>query len=549
MENHETKLIELSAIGLSFDNSRQRINKNTIDNLKASILKLGLLQPLVVSHNANGGYTLIAGFTRHRALQELNQQHVQVTIIEGDDLTKLECHIAENANREDLSFVSTVHAIRRIATETGGDYAEVAQRLGFSKKVMEDRIALTKCDAIVLDALDKQEIKVGHAVLLSSFTNDLQKTTLEKIIAESWTVEHLRERANKARIKLAAGKFDKEGCRNCSHNSDYAAQNELFGETIPTGHCSNTVCFREKQTQWLDQRYALLAEEHGVVLKITTMDSQGINGVTPDKLGQPQYNACQACPNNVTIVDDRLGSVSVGDVRTQMCNNVPCFQQNIKDYAQASSSPLPPAQTNTESKVVKNVSKTAEATTISATLGKKQIEDAEAMLSSYALNTFPVDEHLVLSVAYLTIGTLCGHNLGSMSVLNALNNNSDSDTMKSLSEMLNTFLNKSVSNTSTHLNSPRVILQKLLHNHGNHKQNILHAWTPSALANYPTRQVIFLCEEAGFAKNYDQCHGEGAFNKLQKGNKSNLLEAIATHTQFSWLAYAPSAYRAHFNQK
>ncbi len=544
-KSHIAKTVALSNIHLNFGNSRRRIDPDILNNLKASITELGLLQPLVVAVEENGGYCLVAGFTRYQALIELGHQDASVTIIEGDAHTLLESHIAENTNRQDLSFVSSIDAIKRLATQLGGDYAEVGKRLGYSKKVMDDRLALTKCSKTVLDSLDEGLIKVGHAVLLSGFSHGLQDKTLSKVIDEKWSVEHLRERATKAQIPFTVAKFDQSECKTCVYNSDYTAQSELFGETIKKGLCSNTKCFGNKQAVWLNVQREVLTERHGVLLDLSAIDLKCIHVLNVTNLGDTQYNACQTCQHNVTAIDDRLISKTVGTVRAQLCNNQTCYGEKAAVLnAPKAEEKTPKAATSTQGKT----KKTPTTESVSAILTNKQKEVAEGMLATFIRDSFPMNEKTVLAVAYLGISSLCSKRAGGALKLSDIVGKSNKEVSVLLEVMLAEFFGKADKDTSMQDRSPRGVLHDLLCHLGNPVENIVQAWSSSTLTYYPTRQIVFLCEESGFAAHYDLTHGQKAFDKLQKSTKPVFLKAIEDH-DFSWEKYAPAAYLSHFSNK
>jgi len=342
-----------------FQNTRRRIESEALESLKASISEVGLLQPLVVTPRETGeGYTLIAGFTRYQALQELNIPTVNVTVVTGSAHQIAESHAAENFNRSDLSITSQIGAIRRLATKLGGDYTEVAKRLNLTKKQLDDRLALSLCSPAVLDALDAGSIKLGHCAILSSFTHAVQDKSLAKIQIEGWTVETLRERAGKAKIKLELGKFDKAACVGCEHNSDTLGQSSLFEEEVTAGICSNTTCFGAKQQAWLDNKKEEVQGDYGTLLEVSKTDVSLIRFVDTAKLGETQFTACQQCPSNCAMIDDRLISTAIGSVRTNICNDASCYDPKSEAFLNP---PKPESTSDSQASTNKGTTSTAPA--------------------------------------------------------------------------------------------------------------------------------------------------------------------------------------------
>ncbi len=80
--------------------NRIREEIGDLRNLKRSMEKHGLLNPIIVNENME----LIAGFRRLQAAKELGWEYVEVKVIEGlTALDKLEIELEENIVRKDLT--------------------------------------------------------------------------------------------------------------------------------------------------------------------------------------------------------------------------------------------------------------------------------------------------------------------------------------------------------------------------------------------------------------------------------------------------------------
>src|SRR5207247_3100108 len=85
---------------------RRDVDPVALEELKASIRKAGLLQPVVVrAARANEGYELIAGERRLRACQALGWERIPAVRREVDDRTVLTLALIENLQRVDLATV------------------------------------------------------------------------------------------------------------------------------------------------------------------------------------------------------------------------------------------------------------------------------------------------------------------------------------------------------------------------------------------------------------------------------------------------------------
>lgn len=93
---------------------RQKFEEEKLKELANSILKNGLLQPLIVEPLGEK-YRLVAGERRYRALQMLNWEFVPVRIVEGlDDKRRIHIQIAENLQREDITPIERSRALKKL---------------------------------------------------------------------------------------------------------------------------------------------------------------------------------------------------------------------------------------------------------------------------------------------------------------------------------------------------------------------------------------------------------------------------------------------------
>lgn len=123
-------------------NPRTARDPRRFAQLVASVREEGVLQPLLVCENGDGGFRLIAGEGRYLAAVEAGIVEVPVLVREVDERTGgLELALAENLSREDLDPVQEAHAFARLK-DAGYTKKGVAERLGVSQKLVGDRLAI-----------------------------------------------------------------------------------------------------------------------------------------------------------------------------------------------------------------------------------------------------------------------------------------------------------------------------------------------------------------------------------------------------------------------
>lgn len=278
-----------------------------------------------------GRFELLAGEGRFKASKECQLDGIPAVVRFVDDVEAMEIMLDENYNREDLGVADEILASKRYMSLYDGDYDEASKRLGWTLKKLKARLALAKLADETLDALDKDQIKLGHAEILSQFTHKTQIKTLPKIINESWTVDTLKQRALSVQKKLSQARFDTTGCQNCEHNSEVQAS--LFDNNVGGGRCGNSTCWNDKTKTWLGIRKTELENEYGTILYLSEK-SEGRQTVSEQAVGAEQFKTgCTGCVSNIVILNDDIGKE--GDVMENQCIDNTCFSKCVKALSSA----------------------------------------------------------------------------------------------------------------------------------------------------------------------------------------------------------------------
>lgn len=210
----------------SFPNTRRDTGKLP-QHLVEAIRSQGVIQNVIARELEDGTLELIAGFTRHKIATMLNLKAIPCVIVKVSDSVAMQIHLEENACRVDLSIIDQARASAEYMAKCEGDKKEAAKRLGWSPKMLSDRLQLNRCTDNVLYAVDDFPFfTLSHAIILSSFGETVQNKTLEKIIAEKWSVETLTEKAVARNRPLSTAKFETTECETCPHNTVH--QKDMF---------------------------------------------------------------------------------------------------------------------------------------------------------------------------------------------------------------------------------------------------------------------------------------------------------------------------------
>jgi len=104
-------MIDIKKIGPSPYQHRKYFDENNLRELGVSILRDGLIEPIIVRPQKNDRFQLIAGERRLRAIKDYtNMTMIQAKIVVVDDLQARRISAAENLLRQDLSAIETIEA-------------------------------------------------------------------------------------------------------------------------------------------------------------------------------------------------------------------------------------------------------------------------------------------------------------------------------------------------------------------------------------------------------------------------------------------------------
>jgi ParB family chromosome partitioning protein len=157
------------------------------------------LQPVVVRAHA-GGYQLIAGERRWRAVQQLGWRRIPAVIKEADDRTLLTLALVENLQRDNLSPVETARSYQRLIDEFQASPADVGELVGKDRSTVANALRLLRLPADVREMLEDGRLSEGHARALLGVSDTTAMSRLAKdAAANGWTVRDTESRVREGR--------------------------------------------------------------------------------------------------------------------------------------------------------------------------------------------------------------------------------------------------------------------------------------------------------------------------------------------------------------
>ena len=183
------------------DQPRRRFAQDDLEELAASILSKGILQPLIVRINPRNpnGYEIVAGERRWRAAQIARLHDLPVLVRDYSDNEMLEIAIIENVQRSDLNAVEEATGYRQLMDRFGHTQEKLAQVLAKSRSHIANLMRLLQLPEDVLELLRAGEISAGHARAL--ITTDNPSELARQVVSRQLSVRETEQLAKRPRPK------------------------------------------------------------------------------------------------------------------------------------------------------------------------------------------------------------------------------------------------------------------------------------------------------------------------------------------------------------
>jgi ParB family chromosome partitioning protein len=179
---------------------RQVFDEESLEELSHSVREFGLLQPIVVRENPEGGYELIMGERRLRAARAAGLDTVPAIVRDTTDDAMLRDALLENIHRVQLNPLEEAAAYQQLLEEFGATHEELASKIGRSRSQVTNTIRLMKLPVKVQTRVAAGVISAGHArALLGLQDADKQDALATRIVAEGMSV-----RATEEAVAMAA---------------------------------------------------------------------------------------------------------------------------------------------------------------------------------------------------------------------------------------------------------------------------------------------------------------------------------------------------------
>jgi len=171
---------------------RSVASEEAMEDLISSIREFGLLEPIVVVQEGEF-YRLIAGHRRLIAVRALGWKKVPSNVLNVDPQTGALISLEENIKREDINpYEEALYFLHLIKTH-GMTQTQIANRLGYSKQQVHNRMELLKLDPTTVEFVQRKELSMTHAVELGRIGDlKIRANIRAEALTQEWSTLTLR---------------------------------------------------------------------------------------------------------------------------------------------------------------------------------------------------------------------------------------------------------------------------------------------------------------------------------------------------------------------
>lgn len=194
---------------------RMKFDPARIEELKQSISENGVIQPVTV-RRADGGFELISGERRLRAVTELGIERIPAYVVDVDsDEKMLEMALVENIQREDLNPVELAQAYEQLQARYRLSQEEVARKVGKDRATVANFLRLLKLPDPIQASLADGTISMGHARAIMGLSSRAdQMSVWKRAAAKGWSVRKVEEEVRRIMEPAETKRKEKTGKRH-----------------------------------------------------------------------------------------------------------------------------------------------------------------------------------------------------------------------------------------------------------------------------------------------------------------------------------------------
>ena len=184
--------VPVSQIDRNPGQPRVTFDDESLASLSESIRSSGILQPLLVTEQENGRFTIVAGERRFRAARLAGLAEVPCLVKTMTREEAMAASLIENLQREDLNPVEEAEGIRSLMNECSLTQEQIAARLGQSRPAIANTLRLLSLDSEMQSALRAGKLSAAHGRVLAGIKDEaFQKALFQRALREHLSVRQM----------------------------------------------------------------------------------------------------------------------------------------------------------------------------------------------------------------------------------------------------------------------------------------------------------------------------------------------------------------------
>jgi ParB family chromosome partitioning protein len=215
---------------------RKHFDEEAIEGLSDSIIKHGMIQPVILKKSGKG-YELVAGERRWRAARKAGLKEIPSIIRELTAEENVLFAIIENMQREDLNPMEEAQAFRNVMDTYGLTQEAVSKSVGKSRPYIANTLRLLKLPKKVQERIAGGLLSSGHANAIGAVKGEAGQNQLsEQIIREGLSVREAEALALKLNgLAQTSAKKAKPREKNADVKRIEDELTTLFGTRVTLG--------------------------------------------------------------------------------------------------------------------------------------------------------------------------------------------------------------------------------------------------------------------------------------------------------------------------
>ncbi|WP_415929975.1 ParB/RepB/Spo0J family partition protein [Zhenpiania hominis] len=211
-EEKGISFININEIKPNQNQPRKSFNEEKLEELAASIIENGLIQPVIL-RKADKGYEIVAGERRWRACRKAGLKEIPCIIREFTDEQNMLIAIIENMQREDLNPIEEAEGLNQMIVNFGMTQEQVSKSVGKSRPYITNALRLLKLPSEIREMLLANQLSAGHARAIAGISDTEKQIQLaEYVIREELSVreiEKIIKEENTPKKKISRKKTEK----------------------------------------------------------------------------------------------------------------------------------------------------------------------------------------------------------------------------------------------------------------------------------------------------------------------------------------------------